>query len=85
MLAALVVLAVSGCAGELQNMSSGEIGCASKDVEILDEKTHFGSRTWTAKCAGKTFFCESREGTNFAPGQVNCTESAEETGSTPSQ
>lgn len=76
---AMSVFVFFGCAGELQNMSSGQVGCDPKEIEIVGEKTHYGSRTWTAECAGKTFYCESRAGSDLAPAEVSCTESASET------
>ena len=51
---------LGGCGADLKNVSSGEIGCAPKDIEIQDDSGYFGnSRTWTAVCNGKEYFCSA--------------------------
>jgi uncharacterized protein YceK len=55
-----VSLLLSGCASmfatatqERQSVSSGFIGCAPSEIEII----HTGDYTWTAICKGRKFYC----------------------------
>ena len=49
--------------------SSGQIGCASDDIDISQDETKgpSGTRTWTAACGSKTYFCSHR-----ANGETSC-------------
>jgi hypothetical protein len=40
-----------------QNASSGQIGCAPKDIIIQDETGSDGNYTWTAICDGIKHYC----------------------------
>ena len=71
MLVSIAVVAM-GCGG-LRAASSGQIGCAEKDIVITDDKVGWSSRTWTAQCHGKRFFCSSVS-TGKAQSQVDCKE-----------
>jgi len=57
----IMVFGLAGCstgANIPQQMTSLEVGCKSGDVQISHEKTELnGTQTWTAKCAGRTYYC----------------------------
>jgi hypothetical protein len=41
-----------------QQLTSYNVGCATKDVVVLDESHSLNDEvTWTAKCDGKTYHC----------------------------
>ena len=71
------IIGAGGCAGAgaLQSASSGQIGCATNDIKILDDTIGWASRTWVAECHGKRFFCAAVS-TGKDQGQVNCKEEA---------
>jgi len=71
-IAVMVVTGASGCAS-LQGASSGQIGCAEDDITITNDSVGWSSRTWTAECHGKRFFC-SAVPTGKDQSQVNCKE-----------
>ena len=58
----------AGCYS-LPAATSGQIGCAEKDITIADEEQNFGSKTWTATCEGKTYYCSAVGGGQYAPPQ----------------
>jgi hypothetical protein len=52
------------------SLSSGVIGCPSKDIKIMDETASVsGTHEWTAECNGKKYVCSYVYGSN-----TNCTE-----------
>ena len=57
------ILLLSGCARTIsfyQDITSGEIGCSPKQIEITNlEEIRFGYPriTWTATCKGKKYYC----------------------------
>lgn len=62
---ALIVttLVLAGCgASALRSASSGEVGCSPQEIEIADDEGGWGTRTWTATCHGKRFFCSAVAG-----------------------
>jgi hypothetical protein len=57
-----------------QSISSAEIGCAPREVEVKDKKIAVsGIKTWTAACRGKTFYCTQVPGASSAP-RIKCTQ-----------
>ena len=52
----------------------GQIGCAEQDIAIVDDNSGWGTRTWTATCQGKTYFCSSHGGGQHSTAQVSCKE-----------
>lgn len=72
-IAAVFVLTLSGCAsmgaGRLKDITAARTGCAPETVQIVKEGGGIGYHTWTADCAGKTFYC--REAPSEQP---SCTE-----------
>ena len=52
---------VSGCAANLPRISSGLIGCPEKEITVIadDSSSFSSSRTWTATCRGRRFFCSA--------------------------
>jgi hypothetical protein len=71
---ACIAAGLAGCAS-LQSASSGQVGCAEQDIKISDDKTGWDTRTWTAECHGKKFYC-SALGNNQST-QVSCKEAAD--------
>jgi hypothetical protein len=67
-----------GCAS-LTAVSSGQIGCAQSDISITNDEIGFGTRTWTAECHGRTYFCSAHGGSQYAASQVTCKESTDST------
>jgi len=61
-----------GCADvDLRGVSSGQIGCSPADIRVSNDEMGWGTRTWTADCGGKRYFCSAvRVGRDD---QVNCT------------
>jgi hypothetical protein len=57
----VMVSGLAGCstgANIPQQVTSMEVGCKSADVQISHVKTELnGTQTWTAKCAGRTYYC----------------------------
>jgi hypothetical protein len=51
------VLLVGGCGPNLAAASAGQIGCPASDIKITDDNPGWGTRTWTATCAGRTYQC----------------------------
>jgi hypothetical protein len=58
---------LAGCVS-LPAVTSGQIGCAEKDITILDDEQGFSTRTWTAVCDGKRYFCSGDGGGNNSTG-----------------
>ena len=69
--AVLFGLGVGGCIS-LPAVTSGQIGCAENDITITNDEQGFSSRTWTAECHGKTYFCSGHGGGNNSTPQVSC-------------
>ena len=61
MISSILVFGLSGCstgADIPQQITSLQVGCKSSDVQISHLKAELnGTETWTAKCAGKTYYC----------------------------
>lgn len=52
-----------GCgSGALRTISSGQTGCAPAEIEITDDDIGFNTRSWTATCGGKTYYCSGGAG-----------------------
>lgn len=71
-LLAVGVCSTVGCAS-LQSASSGQIGCAEKDIVIKDDQMGWNTRTWTAECHGKRFYCSAVQ-TGKEQSQISCKE-----------
>ena len=54
-----VVLAITGCASEFINKSSGAIGCVPQDIKISELQTGLVGNTasWIAECKGQQYVC----------------------------
>jgi len=73
-----LALAVAGCASTLPAWTSAQVGCPAEEVVIIKEETVWSTRTWTARCRGKTYSCsEHNEGQSTA--RVSCKESGDGT------
>jgi hypothetical protein len=73
----LLVLAPAGCASTLPAWTSSQVGCPADEVVISKEEVVWSTRTWTARCRGKTYSCtEHNEGQ--ASAVVSCKERVEE-------
>ena len=57
----MLSLGLSGCLTSsvtYQQITSLNVDCKTKDIQILDESVELNStETWTAKCQGKTYRC----------------------------
>jgi hypothetical protein len=56
----VVIVALASCSastGELQNLTSGKIGCPANDIQISNSQTGMKTASWTAVCHGKTYLC----------------------------
>jgi hypothetical protein len=67
-LAALCSLA--GCA-TLEQTTSGQIGCPQDEIVILEDKQGWATRSWTAECRGKRYYCSAVGGESV---DVSCNE-----------
>lgn len=68
-----LTLLSAGCFSP-RSATSGQIGCREREIRITDDSTGWSAtRTWTALCKGKRYFCSQQDS------DVNCTE--ESTGS----
>lgn len=68
----VVALGMVGCGPNLRAASSGQIGCREDEIEISDEESGWASRTWTATCHDRVFYC-SAHATGEKTGQYSCT------------
>ena len=68
---ATLLFLLSGCYPAAAPLSSGQVGCDPAAVTVTKDEIHFGSRTWTAICHDKTFYC-SQTGA-----QVSCAPASE--------
>lgn len=78
----IVMGTLAGCVS-LPAYTSGQIGCAEKDITIVDDEPGLFTRTWTAECHGKRYFCTGHGGGNNSTPQVSC--KAEEEAPRPAQ
>jgi hypothetical protein len=69
-----VAVGLTGCVS-LESVTSGQIGCAESDISVTNDEMGWGSRTWTARCHGKTYFCSAHGGGKDSTPQVACRES----------
>jgi hypothetical protein len=57
----ILIFGLTGCstgANIPQQITSLKAGCKSKEVQVLNHRAELnGMETWTAKCAGKTYYC----------------------------
>ena len=56
----VLIFLMMGCStvmGDLPNISAGLTGCPPDTIAIQDEKVGYYNDTWTAKCQGRTFYC----------------------------
>ncbi len=68
---ATLLLVLSGCYPPAAPLSSGQVGCDPAAVTVTNDEMHFGSRTWTAICHDKTFYCSQ------VGAQVSCAPASE--------
>jgi hypothetical protein len=55
---ACVLVCLTACAS-LASLTSGQIGCPVSDITVLNDSPGLSSRTWTALCNGKMYFCSA--------------------------
>jgi hypothetical protein len=70
---AMLFAAGTAACASLQSVSSGQIGCPEEDIVITRDEVGWSSRTWTAECHVKRFFCTAVQ-TGKNESQVNCKE-----------
>jgi hypothetical protein len=51
------LIGASGCSAATLAHTAEQTGCPSSTIEIFNEDSSFGLRTWTASCGGKTYYC----------------------------
>ena len=74
-LTALALVLVVGCStsvGRLQRQSSGFVGCAPREIRIVNADISAQLDTWTAMCRGRRFFCSNSKASTV--NQLQCTE-----------
>jgi len=78
-------LALSGCAGSnLPAWTAAQVGCPTDEVVVTKEEKVWSTRTWTARCRGKTYSCtESHEGQPGAT--VSCKERGDDAATGPAE
>lgn len=64
-------LLVFGCAS-LSSVTSGQIGCPEDQISISNDKSGWTTRTWTAECQGKQYYCSAHGGGEGSTAQVSC-------------
>ena len=57
LLVIIVIIIIVGCSGDLKNMSSGIIGCSSREMIISDVDSSWDTESWKVNCKEKTFYC----------------------------
>lgn len=67
-----IVVGLTGCGPNLRAASSGQVGCPEDEIEIRDEESGWGTRTWTATCHDRVFYCSSAPAGEHG-GQYSCT------------
>jgi hypothetical protein len=65
---------LTSCAN-LQAVSSPKIGCPQEEIHISNDDSGWGSRTWTADCRGRRFFCGATS-TGKSSADISCTPEA---------
>lgn len=66
-------LLVSACASHSAALTSGQIGCPTEELKITSQDVGWSTKTWTAECRGKTFYCTYMTSYNLGSG-VQCKE-----------
>jgi len=66
-------LASTACFGSaaLASASSGKIGCKPSEIAISDDEGGWGTRTWTATCNGRRYYCSATQ-TGRNSGDISC-------------
>lgn len=64
----------AGCA-TLGGLSAGHVGCPENEIVIKDDNYNLSTRTWTAECRGRKYYCSERGGGKYANTEVACAES----------
>ena len=78
----LGVLLLTGCAS-LPSKSSGQVGCHESEIQITNVSQGFSSKTWTAVCRGKVFYCTQVNGGQYSTPQITCKEELTNTAALP--
>jgi hypothetical protein len=74
---ALLLLAVAGCGNNLPAWTAAQVGCPAEEIVIMKDDAVWSSRSWLARCRGKTYACtEHNEGQ--ANASVTCKERPDE-------
>ncbi len=74
---AIAALGNPGCV-PFAEVTSGHIGCAPHDIKISDEDVTGSTRTWTAECNGRHYFCSA------TGHDISCTENGDAVAATAS-
>lgn len=79
-IAIVMTITVSGCAS-LASVTSGHIGCPEHEISIFNQRQHWNSRSWSARCRGRVYHCIGMGGGKYSAPHISC---KREPGSTPS-
>jgi hypothetical protein len=66
------MVGLTACVAELQELSAMRVPCAAREIEIRDDRSKIGSRSWTAECQGKTYACVGKAGKAGAADKISC-------------
>jgi len=75
----LLITSAFGCTNVLVRNTAGHVGCPQGEIRISDEQGSYYSRSWTASCRSRRYFCTMRRRPTGAGGNdtdVACTEEA---------
>jgi len=75
----LFVTSLFGCTNALVRNTAGHVGCPQNEIRISDEQGSYYSRSWTASCRSRRYFCTLRRRPTGAGGNdtdVACAEEA---------
>lgn len=48
---------IQACTSTTATLSASRMGCSPNEIEISNEDVGMMTRSWTAKCRGKTYYC----------------------------
>jgi len=74
--ATVFCVSITGCA-TLPILSSGQVGCPSEEIQIANDEQGWATRTWTAECRGKLYYCTAFSSGQQGSTQVACKEKAD--------
>jgi hypothetical protein len=70
-LAVVMTLLVPSCAS-LAAVTAGHIGCPEEEIEIFNDRSHWASRSWSARCRGRVYHCIGVSGGKYSAPHISC-------------